>query len=818
MSRRPARRRPGLLLVALPLACSTLADRPAPESCATDKDCVGNEICGAGVCYASNLPPRTEVALDMPVAGIDAGFRLEILGTDKSVKRLDSRPTRYQVRLDNDGELSGVRDQLELRVEENYRFNDEPIPLAAGLGLSQLSRLATSPTAANVRFDITDAMGVALDPIPPIVLPWAHYWHDDDPPFGPGTAGDGPSRPLLVQLSPEDTPDPISMSDVQRGLVYRQLVREQEEVADVHAFTLHTDRDCHRKLHGAVIVGDGATAPVGVTVDLLHAGRDPDDGPVCDPTPETGTPAVCSPSTVERAGPYTAVPCTSAELCPPGLGCYPSGDDDGGKTCQCAKDRECATGQVCDLASGQCVLDLAGLVATEGGTGTGTVANPDLAEFEAWIYTYCEEDPEGDREMEFVVRATPVTPEGASASPLPPLSFHTALDFSWQMGERPRAELKTICFPGWAPPQPIDFAFTSAPQELLRGPADESFVCCTPDCLEIRADGVAPPAPASCPLGATVTARTIFTPDPALWAKYSCMELDQPDPTVPAGSQRISYPFDRTKCEPGACQIFLSPGTSGLDYEIRVEPPVGSLVRSMVLPAAQRVEPGVTGLTAPDELEYRVLLRGNVDAEEGVCPETTATPPTKDCVKADILAERLRVPGEEPALLPVFYTGATIPGSNGAFVLPVNPGVYLVTALPASGSPGGPADIRVVDLRLTSKLVDASRPIPVADLAEPFVLNAGRLVTFELDGFGSISQAAPLDVGYWTADRASLVLPGSDVPLDLNDPDTCYGGQSRGCAIRRLRLAGRFLSLTQEGYVKYLARGATQAESEEESQ
>ena len=130
MSRRPASRRPALLLVALPLACSTLADRPAPESCATDKDCVGNEICGAGVCYASNLPPRTEVALDMPVAGIDAGFRLEILGTDKAVKRLDSRPTRYQVRLDNDGELSGVPDQLELRVEGNYRFNAEPIPLA----------------------------------------------------------------------------------------------------------------------------------------------------------------------------------------------------------------------------------------------------------------------------------------------------------------------------------------------------------------------------------------------------------------------------------------------------------------------------------------------------------------------------------------------------------------------------------------------------------------------------------------------------------------------------------------------------------------
>lgn len=793
------------------LACSTLADRPAPKSCIADDDCEGNQICGAGVCYASNLPPRSEVALDMPVAGLEAGFRLEILGTDKAVQRIDSRPTRYQVSLDNHGELSGVRDTLELRVEETYRFNKDPTPLPSGLALSQLSRLATGPSSANIRFDIVDSVGNALDPIPPIVLPWAHYWHDDDQPFGPRTAGDGPDRPLLVAISPDDGKDPISMIDVQRGPVYRQLVREQQEIAGTHAFTLHTNRDCHRKLGAQLIVGDGKVPEIDIAVDFIHARRDPKDGPVCDPTPEKGTPAVCSPQTVERAKPFTPTPCTTAELCPPGLGCHPTGADDGGKACLCQTDDECATGQVCDLTTGQCVLDLADLVATKGGTGT-TPEN--LSEFEAFVYVYCEEDIEADREMEFVVRATPRTPEGALASPLPPLTFHTSLDFLWQNGERPRAELKSLCFPDWAPPQPLEFAFTSAPQELLRGPDDKPFVCCTPDCLEIRADGVVPKAPESCPLGATVTARTVFTPDPVQWAKYLCKELAQTDPQVPVGSQAISYTFDRNSCEPGACQVALSPGIAGLEYEIRVEPPVGSLVRSMVLPEPQWIESGTASLIPPAKLEYRVLLRGTVSAEAGTCPETGDTPPTKDCVKADILAERLRLPGEDAALLPVFYTGTTIAGSNGQFVLPVNPGVYLVTALPTSGSPGGPADIRVVDLRLDSKLVDRSGAIPIADLDDPFILNVGRLVTFELDGFGRSSKAAPLDVGYWAEDRAQLTLPGSDQPLDLNDPATCYGGLSRGCAIRRLRLAGRFLSLTQEGYVKWLARGAPQTTPE----
>ncbi len=807
----------GVSLLALPLACSTVADPEPVVMCVSDDDCdkSRNEICGAGACYASNLPARSEVALDINPAGSASGsFRLEIYGPDRAVERVDTPPVRYHVSLDNNGEAAGVRDELRLSLLETYRFGDQvdEVPLKASLTLTQSSRLGADVTKNQRPLDPFDADGEPLDPLPTLVLPWAHYDSNDKSPSY-GSAAPEPERPLLITISADDVIDPVGNSEIQRGIVYRQLVREQLALAGTHAFTLRSDRDCHRKLHGtALVVGEGTPPPVSIGVELVHARRTPADGPICDPEPATGTPAVCSPQTLARASDYKPVPCTADNQCPQSLGCYPTGDDDGSRVCGCNSDAECPTSQVCEQKSHRCALDLAspelgtgglGLTATEGGITTKI----ESSDFDAWVYTYCEDDLQGDREMEFVVRATPTSPGDDVQPPLPPLSFHTSVDFLWQNGELPRAELKqNMCFPDWSAPQPLAFDVSSAPQELYRGAGNQPFVCCSPACLDLTKPAASPPA--SCRLAATLTARTVFTPDPALWSTFSCMELDVADSTVPAGSQRITYSFDRSKCGDGPCDISLSAGTDKLEYELRVEPPVGSLIRSMILPTPQVVDAGTTSLVMP-ALEYRVLLRGSVTVKADDCPAKPSDgAPAIDCPRASILAERLKVPGEEQALAPFYFTAATIPGSYGDFVLAVNPGVYLITALPASGSPGGPADIRVVDLRLDSKLVDTSGPIPIADLDSPLALDVGKLVTVELEGFGRSSKAVPLDVGYWAA--KPLSFDGN--PLNLNDPTTCAGTLKGGCQIRRLRPAGSSLSLTQESYVKYLARGASEPE------
>ena len=136
-----------------PLACSTLAAPEPADICVSDEDCdrAGGEICGAGTCYASNLPARNEVALDLTAASANGSFRLDIYGPDHAVERIDTRPTRYRVSLDNKGELTGVRDELLLTVLETYRFGNEvdEVPVRANLTPTQSSRLGMATPKAR---------------------------------------------------------------------------------------------------------------------------------------------------------------------------------------------------------------------------------------------------------------------------------------------------------------------------------------------------------------------------------------------------------------------------------------------------------------------------------------------------------------------------------------------------------------------------------------------------------------------------------------------------------------------------------------------
>ncbi len=786
-------------LLAPLLACSTLQPIEPPTVCLDDSACAEGEVCLEGNCFEATLPARDVIGLDV-IGGLESDFRVELRGTDQSVLRIDRTPLRYSVSLDNrtledDKIVAGVRDELRISLRETYDYADEQsrsVRLTGSLRLSQASRLGREAVSLdNQTIAGVDPMGAPIED-PAIVVPWSRYAQED-------VAAD---IPLLLMVSAEDGLDEATKTFVHRGLVYRQLMRPQlPGGAGLHDFTIRTRRECHRKVQGSVILASGGLTGAIVDLQFTHARRDADAGAICDPEPETGTPAVCSPQTIASPDGADGLPeCITVNECPAPYGCHPTGKDDGSKRCGCDRDEQCPQGQVCELGSNRCALDIADLPATRGSVAT----DPGTGAYAAWIYSYCDADLEADREMEFVITATPRGADSTTPAPLPALTYRNAIDFLWAGGPPfPPGEADKICLPDWQPPQPLAFQFATAPQEIYVDARDRPWVCCTPACLAVGAkDSAPPPAPAMCPLGATVTARTIFTPDLEQWKDAYCMDLDRPDPSVPLGSQRVTYgPFSLPDCaQSGTCTLPLSRGEDSLDYEIQIEPPVGSLIRSARLPT-QRVDAGTTSIAQPP-LEYRVLLRGRVDLHQDVCTAIQEGDGSSidDCqASAEVMAERLRMPDEPPGevLGPFFYTAETIPDRGGDFVLPVNPGVYLVTAVAQSGTPGGPARIQVLDLRIGSPLLDERGPMPSADLKAPIVLDPGTLVTVELDQVDRNSAAIPLDLAGWKP------IAGHE-SLDLNRPDTCHGNKDRGCQIRRLRRSG--LAPTQEQYVKYLTR------------
>jgi hypothetical protein len=776
----------GFVLV---LACSTLAEVEQVTNCVSDNECdakVPGQVCGGGICYDASLPDRAAIGLDVLGNGVESNFRVELRGEDAAALRIDRTPIRYSVSLDdrtleNKKVIPGVRDYLQISLRETYRSGDKDrtVALAGDLSLSQNSRLGREAVSNNLlRVELIDPMTMQPVVDPKVVLPWARE-------------EEGNNIPLLLSIKADDALDPDTNIQVNRGIVYRQLVRPQLSRVDTHVFKMQTRRECHRKVNGDVILIDGSVPQYPVDLSFRHARRDPEGGAVCDPEPATGTPAVCSPNTI---APFDALPeCITAKECPKPYGCHTSGDS---KRCGCDRDEECPLGQVCELTSKSCALDLGDLVATK---GIASAVADEGNRYDAWIYTYCESDLEADREMEFVVSAAPRNLDGSGPAPLPPLAYRTTIGFTWDNGMPKPITPARVCLPTWAPPQSLAFALTSPPQELYTDAKGRPWVCCSSTCLDSvdTTDPTTPPE--SCPLGATVTARTVFTPEPLAWTDATCMELERNDPELPLGSQRITYgPLDRSSCAQAGtpCEISLSRGDSNLEYEIRIEPPVGSLVRSAILPP-QLVDASTTSVT-PVELAYRVLVSGQVRLPSGEddCSDIVACLPN-----AEVMAERLRLNDEDPAttLGPYFFTAQTIPGSPGDFVMAVNPGVYLLTALPQSGSQGGPARIAVYDLRLGSPLVKTQGPIPTAKLP-PIVLDPGKLVTIELDNFDRSSVAVPLDLAGWKDQ-----IPGYP-GLDLNAADTCYGIVGRGCQIRRMRTGKSGLSPTQEQFVKYLTR------------
>ncbi len=463
----------------LVLACSTLAPVPEPSSCSRDEDCDDEELCGNGVCYAAELPPRSDVGLDVRITLPTSEFRVELRAEDRSVVRIDRTPIRYSVSMNNSTMVPGVRDMLQLRVRETFPIGGTPDTrdITASLDVSQASRLSRDAlTLTNRRFEALEGSDN-----PTLNIPWAFY-HGADPMA---------ELPLLVTLNPEDGLDPVTMLMVRRAPVYRQMIRRRLDAAAIHEFSLDTRRECHRLIRGNVLVGAGKAPASSVNIEFLHGRRPPSDAPTCDPEPETGIPALCSPQTLI---PNAQPECEVVTGCEPPYGCYPSPSGDGSRQCGCTSDDECPIGQVCEVTSQRCALDLADRGATRPGIGPQDGAT----DYDAWVYTYCEGKLESDLELDYVVRATPrvTSNEAVSYS----LTYRTAIDFTYTNGMRPPATADSVCLPDWAAPQTLAFEVNSPPQGLYTDSEGRPWTCCSTACLTAAANPntpIAPPTPPS---------------------------------------------------------------------------------------------------------------------------------------------------------------------------------------------------------------------------------------------------------------------------------------------------------------------------------
>lgn len=804
-------RRRALVLAALAAACSTAAVEPPRRGCDDDSDCRTGEQCSDRFCYASELPPREALALDVRSEFSSPQFRIELLGEDVAVARvLDRTPNRFYVSLPNKSdELPGVRDRLVLSLSERrtllspkelMNMEKAVVEIPGEIRLLQQSRLGRGPlVAAGLRYPVVDPVTGESAFEPEVVQTWPRY----DPSDARG------ELPLLAEVTARDDVadenDPMPTKLYGRGIVYRQLVRKNVEGASTQVFVIPDLRECHRKVASELRFPDGAPAPLDppakVSVSMRHAGRpapaadDPDPPPHCDPTPQGGTPATCSSATLLSPADSMChdgaqcIECDSDIQCPAPYGCYKP-PNSATKRCGCQADAECPGGQVCNLERQQCALPLTDLPAIR----PLDVGLLDFASVQSWVYTYCEDAPtQPQRTMEFIVTVTPEASLG-----LPRLNYRVVSDFFYDDGELPTTTMPAICLPSWQPAQPIALTIGGPPAEIYQDSRDRTWVCCETACIDPNDDSPTV-VDGLCSIKANISTTGNFkVPDPNTWIDAGCMPLHGADAD---GVVRSTY--NKGDCPDDAgCSVNLSPGAAGgggQTYELQIEPPVGSIFRSAKVPLT--VQPTTTGL--PIALGYRVLLRGKVTGPACTASDTDGDGCGSD--NAEVLAERVTRDEDKSTLLgPYFYTARTL-SDDGEYVLPVNPGVYLLTALPeigVSGSATGPAPIVLVDLRETSPLVRVENGILVAD-APDLTLQPGVSYTIELDEFPSSTRVIPLDVTTW----AGLTLDGA--PLDLGAPATC--APSEACLIRRLRPGNSPLLLTQDQFVTYVARAAPAA-------
>jgi hypothetical protein len=801
--------------------CSTLDEQPAPRQCELSSDCADAEVCKSGRCEdASKDPPLAHLAFDIEERAGQEVFRAQVWGCDREV--VDAMEGR-EIRIAR-GEVA-QRFELQVHAREGVDV-DNPQPddlLPSDLVLTQGGRFGRLP----VTRDGIEHPPVAEETlaVSSSIVPWPRY-HLFDAMQPPAhivweTRPDGRGSVLRMFRPPEtagprecmvdtdccngDGCDPSpNECDVEAGLCTIGCRNDLDCcvgsgceptppnfcVEGVQECTLIGnpsflyaylyDTACDRAAEGDVLLFDpgGGTAPlVGASVRLRHLDP-PGNGPfgVFDSS-------VGDPGTAEaECDPALEGSCGSADL-------------------------------VCDPETAQCMLSLVGRDAGTATTSEGTPTSPP-GHFETPVYTYCEREyaealqaGDGTPSLErgFSVQITP-SPE----TPHPTVSYEVSEATVSPTGG-PISLGQRFCVPDWGPPTVLALALEGEPRQLV--PDTAAFRCCDVGCLPATMDAVDPAQmnATSCtgstsagvqPSVTLVSELRLDADERAAWEEADCML------PVDGVIGRLSRKADCSGTETCVVQALAAgDADSPRVYDVRVESPVGSVLGSadFVIEIGPDATPAVMPTLA---LPPRVLVRGQVDVDEAVC--TRRDDAEDDCASrgAVVLAERLAIGDDTSANVPGPYLHQVstfhdpIAGRDGAFVLPLDPGVWVLTALPTGDNDGGPAGFTVLDLR------DGMAPDPLH-----LVLGEGILVTLNLRTFDRRSTVAPVDLGSWEG----LALPGDPaITFDLNATTTCLtpaGDPLQGCRIRQLVPPGSSLTLTQVGLAFFTARQPANAAS-----
>ncbi len=732
-----------LALITPSFACSWVARPEPPAGCESDDDCASNEICSIDQGGVCLLKASPpRRVLAFDVTEQASQFRAEINACETDLVDFDDESLLLTVDRDEIGQ----------------RFDLRASDVRPGLGCTQFTGcppnyscdvdLDLCISAFNSTLALAQASRIGFDPVVSDKKSYPTTDEEDTPlpevpvPFE-WARYEGIADVPLVSLSV----DPLAEN---RARFRRMVVGEPDE--RVHDLIAAGQFLCHRDVTG-VVRRVGGSPVLGSTATLAFA----------EP--------VATASTLLSA--LDPTPC--------------SGDD------------ECEASQSCNLDAAVCGLDLTGERAGEG-------TSDESGNFEAWIYSYCEDGPVSQRS--FTVDVAPTDVSG-----LPRMRFDLDLDLPLPQLDPnelivPQAALPAdLCLPDWPSPDAISFEFGAPPVTLATTEAGTDWKCCDAACLpagKVLADE-APQPPSTCLDYGSLRIRTpVAAPDAQEWEDAGCLPLDV-DEDGNAG-EFVRFVNKEDDCNAQGCVALLPPDEDEDDprlFQVAVVHPMTSVFRSRIY--QMQIDPFTQTLDAIN-FSPRTILRGEI-----VCAEDTENCTATEAV---IVAERLRMPDEGGPLGPYFFwqvAYATSEDDDGQprgarFALPLNPGVYVVTALPASGAGGGPASYFVVDVRNDAAGVTGGL-VKTLELEDPIELEAGLPVRLQLRDFDRGAQVRPIDTGSWVSQDA-FTRPGEQEPLDLNDPATCYGTEAgRGCQIRSLtRPDVPRLSLLQSKRVQFSAR------------
>lgn len=756
--------------------CSSLADPPPQVECTDDIDCPSGSICQLSECRdASGLPPVRYIGLD--IVERSSELRVEVSACDLEANIItDAAAPIIEFPY---AQLTQQLSLVSYRKEPSSTgslLEDEVLP--AVFELSQPSRfLRSSPSVVRALFPTTD--GETLEPA---TIPWSRYHPEDD--VAPELGLDG----YFVWTTLPEAPGAMLTAPALR---YQLLIPTPSTLGETCQDDLDccaSDENCNpENAEGRCVALEEGESRCRLTSTptipyryIYNSACDRGVGGVTqrpDGAAIVGTEVLLRYADRNLANPITLAPLSDIQTSP------------------CEQDDDCPSEDLlCNEDTGVCELHLDGFRA-------GTTTSSESGEFTGRVYTYCEADETATLTREFIAT---VTAPATAPEVYPTMSFRATLDFPQEQvpGSNPVSRMDTpLCLPSLGPAQSKAILLRGDPQILSGADAStDVYRCCDIDCLPATLEDVSSATNLTECTGFSTSGRlpTIRLESDVMWDDAMASLYSDADCTRPEIEDNIAgylrrtadCTLDMTECN--AIGIRTGADETAPTYRITVEMPVGSVFQSF---QTERQLPPDDALTL--ELSPRPLLSGRVTLPEELCEDDD------DCGSRDavVLAERLAVGNEtnDNTIGPYFHEVRTHvdpeTGTRGHYTLPLDPGVYVVTALPSTSLQGGPAAFHLVDTRNGSSSLDLS-------------LDPGILVRADLRSFDRNSQITPLDIGSWVYDNLPHPgrvgrAPGST--LDLNDPNECLGDDASGCRVRRL-VAGNGLPPTQIGQVRFSAR------------